>query len=351
MASPASTLEGPGSYDKLVADALAVIPTWSPGWTDHNPSDPGVTLVELLAYYAEILAYRALRVTPDAELAFLDLLTGEANAALIGVSPNLLHAHIREAVAKLAQPHAAITPADYERLAITAARDRLGPDAAVRVRCFADVHPHAWSEPSPGDVTVAIASQRDAEAAHDLCREIGAVLDERRLLTTHVHVVPAVVLEVGISCRLVLSPGAAMPDVRTAIAEALRRRFDPLASVAAPQAFGRPLHLGPVIATIDETDGVDYVEAVAVETLSTDPGDAGADDRVGVRVGEVARPGLDAWLGGRASLPLRRLETDATGTAVTVLTQPWELVRVSLVRATSADDEDARPSRGGRGRG
>ena len=64
------------AYDELVREGLALIPAWAPEWTDHNPSDPGVTLVELLAYFSEILAWRALRVTPDARLQLLRLLEG-----------------------------------------------------------------------------------------------------------------------------------------------------------------------------------------------------------------------------------------------------------------------------------
>ena len=36
-------------FDDLVREGLALLPAYAPEWTDHNPSDPGVTLVELLA--------------------------------------------------------------------------------------------------------------------------------------------------------------------------------------------------------------------------------------------------------------------------------------------------------------
>ena len=31
----------------------ALIPRYAPGWTDHNPSDLGITLIELFAWLAE----------------------------------------------------------------------------------------------------------------------------------------------------------------------------------------------------------------------------------------------------------------------------------------------------------
>ena len=33
---------------QLLREARALIPTLDPGWTDHNPSDPGIALIETL---------------------------------------------------------------------------------------------------------------------------------------------------------------------------------------------------------------------------------------------------------------------------------------------------------------
>jgi len=38
------------SFDDLVAEARALIPALAPEWTNHNPSDPGITLIELFAW-------------------------------------------------------------------------------------------------------------------------------------------------------------------------------------------------------------------------------------------------------------------------------------------------------------
>ena len=34
-------------YETLVAEAHALLPALCPDWTDHNPSDLGITLIEL----------------------------------------------------------------------------------------------------------------------------------------------------------------------------------------------------------------------------------------------------------------------------------------------------------------
>ena len=65
-------------WTDLVDEGRALIPVYSPGWTDHNESDPGITIMELLAWVTDNDIYRANRV-PDAHiLAFL---------ALIGAAP------------------------------------------------------------------------------------------------------------------------------------------------------------------------------------------------------------------------------------------------------------------------
>lgn len=62
------------TWQDLVADARALIPTYAPQWTDHNPSDIGMTLIELFAFLVEGLTYRLNRVPEKNYIAFLNLL-------------------------------------------------------------------------------------------------------------------------------------------------------------------------------------------------------------------------------------------------------------------------------------
>lgn len=61
-------------WQALVADARALIPTYAPQWTDHHPSDLGMTLIELFAFLVEGLTYRLNRVPEKNYIAFLNLL-------------------------------------------------------------------------------------------------------------------------------------------------------------------------------------------------------------------------------------------------------------------------------------
>ena len=66
MALPAPNLDD-RRFQELVDDAKRYVQQRCPEWTDHNVSDPGVTLIETFAYMVDQLLYRLNRV-PDRQL-------------------------------------------------------------------------------------------------------------------------------------------------------------------------------------------------------------------------------------------------------------------------------------------
>jgi hypothetical protein len=62
------------SWQDLVDQLRALIPKYAPAWTDHNPSDLGITLLELFAWLAEGVVYRLNQVPDKNYIAFLNLL-------------------------------------------------------------------------------------------------------------------------------------------------------------------------------------------------------------------------------------------------------------------------------------
>lgn len=61
-------------FDQLVEEARKLIPGYSSEWTDHNFSDPGITLIDLFAWLSEITIYRTNLVTKSHRLKYLRLL-------------------------------------------------------------------------------------------------------------------------------------------------------------------------------------------------------------------------------------------------------------------------------------
>lgn len=66
------------AFDALVEEGRALIPRYAPDWTDHNLHDPGITLLDLLAWIVDQQVYR-IGAVGDAHL--------RAFAALLGVRP------------------------------------------------------------------------------------------------------------------------------------------------------------------------------------------------------------------------------------------------------------------------
>lgn len=67
-------------YDDLVAELLARVPAHTPEWTPQQVGDPGRTLLELFAWLADTVLYRANLIPERQRLAFLQLLAVLANA-------------------------------------------------------------------------------------------------------------------------------------------------------------------------------------------------------------------------------------------------------------------------------
>lgn len=73
MALPAPDLDD-RRFQDLVDDAKRYVQQHCPEWSDHNVSDPGVTLIETFAYMTDQLLYRLNRVPDRLYVKFLDLI-------------------------------------------------------------------------------------------------------------------------------------------------------------------------------------------------------------------------------------------------------------------------------------
>ena len=73
MALPVPNLDN-RTFEQLLQEARKSIPNYASQWTNHNPADPGITLVELFAWLVEITSYRINLVTEEHHLKYLKLL-------------------------------------------------------------------------------------------------------------------------------------------------------------------------------------------------------------------------------------------------------------------------------------
>src|ERR1041384_1160376 len=96
-------------YRPLFEQLRRQIPLYAPEWTDHNDSDPGITLLQLFSHLAEQIGYRLNQVPDKAYIEFLKLIgvrlapaaPARARLALILGKPELAVATTVSALAKV----------------------------------------------------------------------------------------------------------------------------------------------------------------------------------------------------------------------------------------------------------
>jgi hypothetical protein len=134
------------TFDDLFEEALSLVPAHAPGWTNHNLSDPGVTLVELFAWLAEMLIFRANQVPESHRVAFLRLLNGPE-----WTPPADIEAEIERTLGELRSRWRAVACEDYEELSREVSAN------VARVRCVPRRNLRTGRDvDAPGSVTVLI---------------------------------------------------------------------------------------------------------------------------------------------------------------------------------------------------
>jgi len=241
-------------FPDLVTEAQSLIPAYQPSWTDYNASDPGITLIELFAWLAEMLIYRADQV-PEAHVrAFLSLLDPNAPSTAD------LEADVTATVAALRTEYRAVTAADYETHA-------LATDGVARARCvpLRDLSPAVEADrlvPVPATVSVIIVPTQAAPPdPSTVISAVAADLDPRRLITTRVVVVDPILTPIAVHLLLAIPPDVRAADVLTPVENACGTLLDWVTGGAsgAGWPFGRPVYVSDLIAAVEALSVVDHV--------------------------------------------------------------------------------------------
>jgi hypothetical protein len=274
----------------LTAEAIARIPGLAPQWTDHNPSDPGITLVELFAWLTEALVYRVDRIPADHYDAILALLGSPPPPDAGGDR----EAAVAAALAELGRPWRATTAGDIDLLrqdwtATAGAQDLAG---IARVHCVAGRDLAQGPQPAPGHLSIVVLPQPTGAdpdqlpaPSADLCAAVTDWLEPRRLLGVRHHVLGPSYVPIAVTGRMVLRPDYAPPEVTrtglltdTAItaetqglaARAVRDHADPLTGGPSGTGwpFDRPIHLSELYRLLDGLPGVDHVDDLGFAGLA-----------------------------------------------------------------------------------
>jgi hypothetical protein len=251
------------TWDDLVEEARSLIPAYSSEWTNHNPSDPGITLIELFAYLSEGLLYELNRIGDKNVHAFLKLLNGPA-----WTQKQTLDAEKSAAIHELERRHRAVTAEDFEKLTL-AVNETLPPSALERVarakcvprRNLQSTDVDAQIADAPGHVSIVVVPNRRLSASHELLRRIKRALEPSRLLTTRIHVVRPRFVTFSIRVTLVPQHNVSLAGLRDLAVERLQTFFDPLTGGFDGKGwpFGRNIYLSEVYELLAGLPGVDYV--------------------------------------------------------------------------------------------
>jgi len=251
-------------YADLVEEARALIPTHAPEWTNHNPSDPGITLIELFAWLTEMQIYRLNRVTDDNIRTFLRLLNGK-DWQPSGTTSAALADDIRTTVLALRRRERAISGEDFEALALEA-------DAGVaRVRCLPRRNALMdFETEQPGHISLIVVPWQES-ALTEVIDAVKTYLEPRRLLTTFLHLIGPQYVPVDIQATVAPLADVEETDLRPQVITALRDFLDPLHGGEDGDGwpFGRNVFVSELYQLLDQLSGVDYVTGVTVS--SDDP--------------------------------------------------------------------------------
>ncbi len=276
------------TYADLVTEAISLIPVECPEWTDHNPSDTGIILIELLAWLTEMTLYQVNQIPDHNYVSFVSLLKGEqwdlpANVS-VEEQQKQLNAEIQSTLLKLRETYRAVTPSDYEKLILEDWNQTTKPEEPkiARVKCLphcdlenSDIHTFA-----KGHISLVVVCDNlnnnlngDLNNGNNLSnyyQSLQEFLDQRKLLTTRLHVVEPMYINVIIETELILEDGAQAEDIKAKARKSVGEFFDPLRSGQYWQGkgwtFGRGIYRSDLYQLLDNLKGVDYVASLNLKT-------------------------------------------------------------------------------------
>jgi hypothetical protein len=162
----------------------------------------------------------------------------------------------------------AVTESDFEELALAT------PGAAVgRADCLPRFYPPTFASEKAGVVSVVVWPQTDAKNPNaplpdrNLLQAVCSYLDQRRLVTTELYVIPPTYRKVAVAVGLQVKPGFGIEAVRRWVELVIRQYLAPLPPFG-PDGNGWPLGrrvFGPELqAAALQVEGVDFLEGLDV---------------------------------------------------------------------------------------
>jgi len=269
------------TFDELLKEMIASIPKYTKEWTNFNPSDIGITILELLCWISETLIYRANRIPEESYMNFLRLVSGsyrdekgklvhvifdetdnahiEFNKYLDTLENGQITKDIQQMKASaqkfLNSKYRAVTEDDFKELTIMSDSRIKRAEVIVRDNMVEIVI-------ILGDETF-VNDQKDL-----LVKNVETYFGPRKLIGTVINVKMAKYTDVTLRITFVCENYAKRETVKVLIRDAITTYLDSI--VGGPEGkgwpYGRDLTVYELLNIAENVEGVKYVKEITTET-------------------------------------------------------------------------------------
>lgn len=245
------------SFDEITEEGKRLLTSLAPSWTDHNPSDPGITFIELFAFITELLLYRANRVSEANKQAFVRLLRGNPEHRF----ERSIDDEVRLAILTLKSEQRTVTSGDFKNLAEAI-------PGVERAHCLPrrNVESPSPENDAPAHVSILIIPRETSDRqppvpSEDLKELVRKDLMPRCLLTTRLHVAAPTYLKVVVNMVAHVFADQNTARIEGQIKDRLDAYFHPLSGGFDGRGWplGQSVYVSDLYADLDAIEGVDYV--------------------------------------------------------------------------------------------
>jgi len=278
------------NYKDILDEMISSIPRYSEKWTNYNPSDPGITILEILAWIFDTNLYMINRIPEESYMNFMRLIAGAS-----GEEINLLleklrkdqnsdrnHIEILEflketeenkrrgqstrdinemkaaALRFLNSDYRAVTRENFITLAIEATQNRAKGEPKVKRAII-----HGFGN---GIVEIIIISDtRDKYS--ELIKIVKEYLEPRRLICTKILVKEPVYSFIKIYIEVTCLSSTRSSITIKKIKKNILDFVDPVTGGDDKKGwpYGRPVSIYELFHIIEETEGVDHADKVILD--------------------------------------------------------------------------------------